>query len=170
MSPHVDPGRVASPDSPERLRVVVETPRGSRTNYEDGDAGLRFDRAFRSTVGYPANYGFVPGTEGGDGDPLDAFVLSSGAPLVPGCVVDVRPVALVRMVDTGERDDKLVTVAKGDPGLSHVRNADDLGHRRTEIAAFLRTYARLEPGKRTEVVDVEDRNVATRAVERALVD
>ena len=173
--------RPVGPDPPSRITVVVESPRGARTNYrvEDVDppvdpgsppAGSRFARA--GHVGFvprnPANYGFVPGTASEDGDALDAFLCSTGEPLVTGVFATARPVGVVRMVDAGERDDKLVAVATADPELTDVRTIDDLPPgRREALAAFLETYAGFGSGDNSAVVGTAGRETAIELVVRA---
>ena len=93
------------------LNVIVEIPMLSRVKYElDKDTGLiKYDRVLYSPMHYPANYGFVPQTLWDDGDPLDVLVLGA-EPLVPGCLVEARPIGVLDMIDGGEGDAKLLAV------------------------------------------------------------
>src|SRR5919201_2042329 len=87
-------------DEPDFVTVVVEIPKGSRNKYElDPQTGhIVLDRMLFTSVQYPAEYGFIEGTLGGDGDPLDALVLV-GEPTFPGCRIRARPIGLFRMRD-----------------------------------------------------------------------
>merc|ERR1712146_343445 len=94
---------------PEKVIAVIEVPRGSKNKYElDKDSGmLRVDRVLYSSVHYPANYGFIPQTYCDDKDPLDVLVLGQ-YPVQPMCLMDVRPIGVMHMIDGGEADDKIL--------------------------------------------------------------
>jgi inorganic pyrophosphatase len=111
----------------EVLTVVVEIPKGSRNKYEmDHDTGELFlDRMLFTSTMYPADYGFIEGTLGGDGDPLDALVLV-GEPTFPGCHIRARAVGLFRMRDEKGDDEKILCVPLRDPMWSHVSDLDGL--------------------------------------------
>ena len=96
--------------------AVIEIPRGSRVKYEvDHETGrVHLDRVLYTTFGYPADYGYFDNTLGEDGDPLDVLVLLDQA-IFPGVVVNVRPVAVLKMSDEAGGDDKLVAVLSKDP-------------------------------------------------------
>ena len=142
--------------APEELLLAVEIPAGSATKYEIGQDGLVYvDRFVSMPVAYPANYGSIPRSLAGDGDPLDALVLTR-APLHPGVLVRFRPIGVLRMVDGGEQVDKIigVPVAAVDPGYAGVRDIADLpGPERARIEAFFRVYKDLPPGIGTVVLD-----------------
>ena len=108
--------------SPTALPVVIEVPKGSKNKYElDKETGLlRLDRVLYSAVHYPADYGFVPRSYCDDGDPLDALVLGQ-EPVVPLCLVEARPVAVMRMRDDKGIDDKIIAVNARDPYFAEVR-------------------------------------------------
>lgn len=138
------PFRVAQPDdAPDSAVLVVEIPAGGAIKYEIGSDGLVFvDRFLSLPVAYPANYGSLPRTLAGDGDPLDALVLTR-APLAPGVLVRFRPVGVLRMVDGGDRDEKIVGVPVDavDAGFAHIRDIGDLpATERARIEAFFRLY------------------------------
>ena len=99
--------------------AVIEIPRGSCVKYEvDHETGrVHLDRVLYTTFGYPADYGYFDNTLGEDGDPLDVLVLLDQA-IFPGVVVNVRPVAVLKMSDEAGGDDKLVAVLSKDPRLS----------------------------------------------------
>ncbi len=133
----------------DEANLVVEIPAGGFTKYEIGEDGmLHVDRFIAMPVAYPANYGSMPRTLAGDGDLLDALVLTR-APLQPGSVIRFRPVAVLRMVDTGESDQKIigVPVDKVDASYADVRDIDDLPQQeRDRLEAFFRVYKQLQTG------------------------
>ena len=142
--------------------VLIEIPRGSRNKYEvDHASGLiRLDRTLFTATQYPADYGFVPGTLGQDGDPLDALVLVL-EPTFPGCLIRSRPIGMFRMTDEKGRDDKVLCVPAGDPRQEHLRNLHDLPEfDRLEIEHFFLIYKELEPGKSVEGASWADRVAA----------
>jgi inorganic pyrophosphatase len=130
--------------------VFVEIPTGSRNKYEvDQDTGaIVLDRMLFTSMHYPADYGFIEGTLGEDGDPLDALVFV-GEPTFPGCRIRARPVGLFRMWDEKGRDEKILCVPVSDPQSSHIEELDDLrAPLRAEIEHFFAVYKDLE-GKPT---------------------
>lgn len=136
--------------APEEVRVAIEIPAGSFTKYEIGeeDGLLYVDRFISMPMAYPANYGSMPRTLAGDGDPLDALVVTR-APLHPGAIIQFRPVAVLRMVDKGEADEKIigVPVDKVDASYSQVRDIKDLPKMEIDrIEAFFRVYKDLPAG------------------------
>lgn len=135
--------------APEEVLLAVEIPAGSSVKYEIGDDGLVFvDRVLSMPVAYPANYGSMPRTLAGDGDPLDALVLTR-QPLHPGVLVRFRPVAVLRMTDKGEQDEKIigVPVDQVDPSYAGIRDLADLpAIERQRIEAFFRVYKDLPEG------------------------
>ena len=109
------------------LTVIVEIPKGSRNKYEmDHETGeVYLDRMLFTSMQYPADYGFIEGTLGGDGDPLDALVFV-GEPTFPGCHIRVRPIGLFRMTDEKGEDEKILCVPLRDPTWSHVGDLDGM--------------------------------------------
>jgi inorganic pyrophosphatase len=153
----------------EHVTVFVEIPSGSRNKYElDPESGrLVLDRMLFTATRYPADYGFVEGTAGEDGDPLDALVLV-GEPTFPGCLVHARVVGLFRMEDEAGRDDKIICVPLRDPMWSHVRALDDLQPTvRAEIEHFFAVYKDLEEAKKTRTDGFAGRDEALAAVAAA---
>jgi inorganic pyrophosphatase len=151
------------------VEVVVEIPRGSRNKYEmDHDTGVvRLDRMLFTSTMYPADYGFVDGTLGEDGDPLDAMVLLD-EPTFPGCHILARPVAVFWMTDEAGPDAKVLCVPATDPRWEGITDIDELpGHVLAEISHFFEVYKALEPGKGTELRGWEAREAAEAAVEDA---
>ncbi|MGE0547286.1 MAG: inorganic diphosphatase [Kofleriaceae bacterium] len=125
--------------------ALIEIPRGSRLKYEvDKPTGLlRLDRVLYSAVHYPANYGFIPRTHAGDGDPLDILVLMQ-EPVEPLAIVRARPLGGLRMEDKGG-DDKIVAVCIDDPAYAHYDSLQALPpHISKELDRFFRDYKALE--------------------------
>ena len=137
-------------DAPESAVLAVEIPAGSMTKYEINEEGLVFVDRFQSMpVAYPANYGSMPRTLAGDGDPLDALVLTREA-LHPGVLIRFRPVGVLRMEDDGEADQKIIGVPtdKVDPTYAGIRDLNDLPQaERDRIEAFFRVYKDLPKGR-----------------------
>lgn len=147
------------------IEVVVEVPKGSRNKYEiDHETGvIRLDRDLSTAVRFPADYGFVDGTLGEDGDPLDALVILE-EPTFPGCHVRCRPIGLFWMQDEKGRDLKVLAVPtwdeRHDVGQLTAMVIDGIRH-------FFDVYKDTEPGKYTEVGHWEGRTAAEAEIERA---
>jgi inorganic pyrophosphatase len=147
---------------------VIEIPRGSRNKYEWSEEHQRFllDRFLSSSVVFPCDYGFVPGTDGGDGDPLDVLVAVS-EPTFTGCGVLARPVAVLWLLDQGEREPKVVCVPCEDPNWEHITGLDELPEQLVEeIAHFFVAYKARE-GHEVSADGWEDRTAAERVVAQA---
>lgn len=132
--------------SPEIINVIIEINKGSKNKYEiDKETGLiALDRAMHTSQDYPFDYGFVPQTHWDDNDPLDVVVLTT-YPLFPGILVKVRPVAVVHMVDDGDKDEKIIAVPKDDPRWDNVQDISDVNkHTLKEIEHFFLTYKKLQ--------------------------
>lgn len=141
-------------DTYERRTVdaMIEIPKGSRNKYEwDVKRGaFRLDRVLYSSVHYPADYGFIPGTLAEDGDPLDILVLVE-EPSFTGCLIEARPIGMLEMADDKGRDLKVLAVPAVDPRFDEIDDLTKLPrHWRLEIAEFFEIYKRLEK-KRTDV-------------------
>jgi inorganic pyrophosphatase len=138
--------------SPEAVNAVIEIP-GEGINKYEYDKQLnvfRLDRNLYSPVHYPGDYGFIPSTLSDDGDPLDVLVLVD-APSFPGCVMTVRPIGLLEMLDQGVLDEKILAVGKNNPRYNDVWNYSEIyPHMLKEITHFFSIYKDLE-GKRVEV-------------------
>lgn len=142
-------------DAPDSFHVVNEIPAGSFTKYEiNAENGqLIVDRYVSMPVRYPANYGSITSSAGGDGDPLDALVLTRDS-IYPGAVIEVRPIGVLRMVDDGEADDKIIAVPTDavDPSYSDIEGVEDLPEMQTErLNAFFRVYKDLPEGGDVEL-------------------
>ncbi len=158
------------PNPPEIIYAVVECLKGERNKYEyDKDIpGVVLDRVLHSNVHYPSDYGFIPQSYYDDDDPFDVLVLVED-PTFPGCVIEARPVALMKMDDDGEQDDKVVAVPAEDPRFESIRDLSDISQqRRDEIDEFFSTYKNLEPGKEVQTLGWEDRQAAYDAIEHAM--
>ena len=152
------------------LTVVVEIPKGSRNKYEmDHETGQIFlDRMLFTATMYPADYGFIEGTLGGDGDPLDALVLV-GEPTFPGCHIRVRPVGLFRMTDEKGEDEKILCVPPRDPTWSHIEDLSQIPEPlQNEIEHFFQVYKELE-GHKVSTDGFEDRAAALDVIAAARV-
>src|SRR5690349_20119677 len=97
------------------IDIIIEITKGSRNKYElDKKTGrIKLDRVLRSSVGYPADYGYLPDTLCEDGDPLDVLVVNRFSTF-PGCEVSVRPLGVFKMIDKGENDENIIAVPDGD--------------------------------------------------------
>ncbi len=138
---------------PEYVNGIIEIPKGTRAKYElDKDSGLlRLDRVLYSSVYYPANYGFIPQSYCDDKDPLDILILSQ-IDVVPMCIVPAKVIGVMRMLDQGEADDKIIAVAAGDPSVSHISDISELpAHFISEMRSFFEDYKKLE--NKTVVVE-----------------
>lgn len=133
-------------DTPEEINIIIEINKGSINKYEiDKKTGLiMLDRVSYTAQTFPFDYGFVPQTHWHDGDPLDVVVLTT-APLFPGCLLKVRPVAVMDMIDSGESDAKIIAVPTGDPRFAHIQDIGDLPpHFIKEAKHFYETYKKLQ--------------------------
>ncbi|WP_027486989.1 inorganic diphosphatase [Allorhizobium undicola] len=154
---------------PEDINVIVEVPVGGQPiKYEmDKDAGtLIVDRFLYTPMTYPGNYGFVPHTLCEDGDPLDVLICNT-RPLVPGCVINVRPIGVMLMEDDGGKDEKIlaVPVPKLTRRYDKIQNYTDLPEiTLKQIAHFFEHYKDLEPGKWVKIGDWQDVDVAKQLI------
>ncbi len=133
-------------DAPKEFQAVIEIPKGSKVKFElDKETGLiRVDRVLYSSVVYPANYGFIPRTLGDDHDPLDVLVLMQ-EPVPPLTLLRVRPIGLMRMLDQGEEDDKIIGIHLDDPEYRSFVAMEQLqSHRMLEVRRFFEDYKQLE--------------------------
>ncbi len=154
---------------PEEVTAIIEIPRGSRNKYElDKDSGfMRLDRVLYSAVHYPGDYGFIPRTLHEDGDPLDVLVRIN-EPTFPGCQIDVRPIGVLKMLDRGEPDDKILAVPSHDPFHGEYYDISDLpSHYLREIEHFFFIYKDLE-GKRIQILGWEKSDVAMTVIRESI--
>ena len=142
--------------------VTIEIPAGSRNKYEmDHTTGrIRLDRMLFTSTRYPHDYGYIEGTLGQDGDPLDAMVLLQ-EPTFPGCLIKCRAIGMFRMTDEAGGDDKVLCVPAGDQRASWRQDIDDVSEfHRLEIQHFFEVYKDLEPGKSVEGAHWADKAAA----------
>jgi inorganic pyrophosphatase len=152
-------------NSPEEINVVVEIPQGSRNKYEF-DKGLnvfRLDRALHSPIYYPGDYGFIPRTLAEDDDPLDVLILVI-QPTFAGCLVVARPIGILKMIDDGKPDDKVLAVPVGEPAYHDIHTQSQIfPHTLRTISHFFETYKTLE-GKKTSTQGWQDAASARRSI------
>lgn len=155
--------------APEEVNLIVEIPSGSQNKYEvDKDTGLiKLDRVLFSPFHYPGDYGFIPRTLGQDGDPLDGLVLMK-FPTYPLTLMTVRPVGVLRMVDGGDNDEKILCVPVDDVRTTEATKLSDIPAAiQNEIAHFFETYKELE-GKKVEINGWGDVNEARKIIEEGI--
>lgn len=155
--------------SPDRFTAVIEIPKGSSCKYElDKKTGLlRLDRVLYTATHYPANYGFIPRTYADDGDPLDVLVLCAEQ-IFPLTLVEVYPIGVMRMIDGGKIDDKIIAIPLSDPTYKGIRSINELPrHIFDEIMHFFTVYKQLE-NKQTAVKELYDYKDAIEIVREAI--
>lgn len=155
--------------TPEDFSAVIEIPKGSNCKYElDKYTGLlRLDRILYTSTHYPANYGFIPRTYADDGDPLDVLVLCNES-VLPLTLVRVFPIGVMRMIDDGAIDDKIIAVPYSDPSYNQISSIKDLPHHIfAEMMHFFTVYKQLE-NKQTAVKELFDRDEAIRIISEAI--
>ena len=147
--------------------VIVEIPQGSRNKYEmDHELGrIRLDRMLFTATRYPADYGYIEGTLGRDGEPLDALVLV-GDPTFPGCVISCRAIGVFVMSDEKGPDEKVLCVPAHDPRYTPMQDISDVSSfDLMEITHFFEVYKDLEPGKSVEGSHWDGRDAAYAEIE-----
>lgn len=161
----------ARSEEENEFHTIIEIPRGEKVKYEynkEFDA-LFLDRVLYSSIHYPENYGFIPGTLGQDGDPLDILLICQ-EPLEPLTLAEARPIGGLKMEDEKGIDDKILAVAVKDPQHSEIYYRNDLPeHRKRKIRQFFEEYKTLED-KKVDVHEYYDRDhaltVITDSIER----
>ncbi len=155
----------AGKKAPEIINTIIEINRGSKNKYEiDKETGIiALDRVMHSAQDYPFDYGFVPQTYWHDEDALDVLLLTTH-PIPPGILVEVRPVALLKMTDGGDNDDKIIGVPVGDPRWADTKDLKDINpHTLKEIEHFFSTYKKIQ-NKEVTVAGFEDQAKAQTAI------
>lgn len=158
-------------NAPEFVTGIVEIPKNCRAKYElDKASGmLTLDRVLYSSINYPANYGFIPQTYCDDNDPLDILVISQ-IEIVPMCLVRSKVIGVMRMLDGGEMDDKIIAVAADDMSFNHINDIDELpAHWIKELRSFFENYKELE-NKTVVVEEFQNKKTAMEVIEKSIVD
>ena len=160
--------------SEERIKkddflAVIEIPKGGKNKYElDKETGmLKLDRVLYTATHYPANYGFIPRTYADDNDPLDVLVLCQEE-IQPLTLVECYPIGVLIMIDSNQRDEKIIAIAKKDPFLNNYKDISELPeHISSEIKHFFEVYKQLEE-KHTEVEEFLGRTKAEEIIEKSI--
>ncbi len=161
----MNPEQVTASD----FTAVIEIPKGSKCKYElDKYTGLlKLDRILYTSTHYPANYGFIPRTFADDGDPLDVLVLCS-EPVYPLTLIRVYPIGVMRMIDDGKMDDKIIAIPFSDPTYLGISSMDELpSHIFDEIMHFFTVYKQLE-NKQTAVKTLFGKEEAEKIIQQAI--
>lgn len=146
--------------------ALIEIPVGSQNKYEvDKENGrIKLDRVLFVPMNYPVEYGFIENTLAYDNDPLDILVITTN-PTFPGCIIDVRVIGYLDVIDTGERDEKIISVPTKDPRFSHIYTYHQLPpHTMLEIEYFFKNYKNLT-GKEVEINGWKDSEEAVNLIE-----
>ena len=155
--------------APEQVNAMIEISQGSRTKYEiDKTTGLlKLDRVIYSSFHYPVNYGFIPQTLGHDNDPLDILVLCSQS-IQPLCLVQATVIGNMQMIDSGEKDDKIIAVATKDPSVNHISSINEMPrHFINELRNYFEQYKVLE-NKQVQIEEFQSREVAFGIITEAI--
>ena len=148
----------------DKFTAVIEIPKGSKVKYElDKATGLlRMDRILYTSTHYPANYGFIPRTYAEDGDPLDVLVICSEK-LVSMSLVECYPIGVIKMLDNGANDEKIICVPVNDPTYNDINDISELD----EMKHFFTVYKNLEH-KDTVIDDVQNKAEAVAIVDKCI--
>lgn len=162
----------AGEKAPELVNVLIEVPLDSKVKYEfDKETEMiTVDRFLFFDRGYPANYGFIPNTLSGDGDPVDVLVLSPEA-LAPGVVIAAKPIGMLETEDEKGQDAKLVAVPteKTNPEFGKYNDVSELPTEITEkIKYFFENYKKNEPGKWVKVKEWKGKEAALEEIRNGL--
>jgi len=157
---------------PEEVNVFIEIPQGVSVKYElDKERGMIFvDRFLYTDMAYPFNYGFVPNTLSGDGDPVDVLVLSS-KPVVPGVVIPSRIIGMLEMEDEAGQDEKVIAVPmpKVDQKFASYNDINDIPNDiKEKIKYFFENYKKTEPGKWVKIKEWKGKDIAIETIKKAL--
>ncbi len=155
--------------APATVNALIEISQGSRCKYEiDKKTGLlKLDRVVYSSFHYPVNYGFIPQTLGEDNDPLDILVMCSES-IQPLCLVEATVIGNMQMIDSGEKDDKIIAVATKDPSVNHITNINELpAHFFAVLKNYFEQYKVLE-NKKVEIDEFQDKETAYTIIEEAM--
>ncbi len=146
MALHLWHNLASGPNPPEIVYAVTEVPKGNRNKYEYSKkvGVIKLDRVLYSPLHYPGDYGFIPQTYFEDDDPMDILVMMNEATF-PGCVIEARALAMLKMIDNGQPDYKVLAVPATDPNFEHMTAFEHLPkHFLNEVMHFFMTYKQLE--------------------------
>jgi inorganic pyrophosphatase len=155
--------------APAVVNALIEIPQGSRCKYEiDKKTGLlKLDRVVYSSFHYPVNYGFIPQTLGEDNDPLDILVMCSES-IQPLCLVEATVIGNMQMIDSGEKDDKIIAVASKDPSVNHIKDINELpAHFFAVLKNYFEQYKVLE-NKKVEIDDFQNKETAYKVINESI--
>lgn len=155
--------------TPEDFICVVEISKGSKKKYElDKETGyIILDRILHTSTHYPANYGFIPRTYGDDFDPLDVLLLCTEH-LEPLTLVRAYPIGVIKMIDNGRGDEKIIAIPFNDPTYNNYKDIGDLPkHIFDEMRHFFEVYKNLEH-KETAVDEVKGKQEAIQIIKDAI--
>lgn len=158
-------------NAPNSVNSIIEIPQNTRAKYElDKVSGmLKLDRVLYSSMYYPANYGFIPQTYCDDNDPLDIVVLSQ-ITVVPMCIVEAKVIGVMRMLDQGELDDKIIAVAAHDMSVNHLNDISELPkHFFKELKNFFEDYKKLEK-KEVQIEEFQNAGIAYEVIQQSMLD
>jgi inorganic pyrophosphatase len=161
---NIDPG----PDSPAAVRMVVEIGKNSSNKYEyDPHLRLfRLDRALYSPMHFPGDYGFIPGTVAEDDEPIDVLALVE-QPSFSGCLIRIRPVGMLDMLEESKYDHKILAVPDGSPRYEQIQDLEDVPpHVLMEVRHFFDIYKELE-GKPNEMKGWQNAEEARAAIQES---
>jgi inorganic pyrophosphatase len=161
-------------EAPSVVNVLIEVPMNSNVKYEYDEENevIKVDRVLYTSMVYPFNYGFIPGTKAEDGDPLDVLVISNQQ-FHPGTVIEVRPIGVIFMADEKGKDEKIIAVPKDsvDPSFASVRDVNDLPESvKSKIVHFFEHYKELEPGKWVKITGWGNSSQAKETIKKAIVN
>ena len=162
---NIDPSRITA----KSFEAYIEIPKGCKAKYElDKETGLlKLDRVLYTSTVYPANYGFIPRTLAEDGDPLDVLVLCNEA-IYPATLVRCFPIGVIKMIDGGTLDEKIVAIPFGDPTYNNYYDVHELPtHVFDEMMHFFEVYKTLEH-KQTTVKEICHRDEAMDSINKCI--
>ncbi|MGY0399716.1 MAG: inorganic diphosphatase [Ostreibacterium sp.] len=166
-------GKVKRGDTPNSFNVIIEIPTNAGTiKYEvsKGTQCLTVDRFLKTSLQYPANYGYIPETLCGDGDPLDVLVLTP-EPLIAGCVIEARPVGMLNMTDEAGQDAKLLALPteKACPMLANIQDIADVPELElARIKHFFEHYKDLDEDKWVKLDGYDNKASAIAEIEASI--
>lgn len=156
---------------PEEFNLVIEMPKNSHNKYEYDEEldVIKIDRVFYTAMTLAYDYGFIPQTRSEDGDHLDGIVLLDQS-AYPGIMVPCRPIGVIYMVDSGEKDEKIICVPADDPHYAHITDLPQLGeHFQKELTHYFEHYKDLQ-NKKVEIASWGNRDEALKVMQESIED